>query len=76
MLAEIARLAPEGQVGPTTGASLAFAGAGMMIYPVLYALLVEMTGDRALGFYIAALPAFAMAVKLYLPPREKPGAAV
>ena len=76
MLAEIARLAPEGQVGPTTGASLAFAGAGMMTYPVLYALLVEMTGDRALGFYIAALPAFAMAVKLYLPPREKPGAAV
>ena len=76
LLAEIARLAPEGQVGPVTGASLACAGAGMMTYPVLYALLVEATGNWSLGFFIAALPAAVMAVKLYRPPRHVPGAAV
>ena len=76
LLAEIARLAPEGQVGPVTGASLACAGAGMMSYPILYALLVDFTGDRSLGFFIAALPAAIMAVKLYRPPRQVPGAAV
>ena len=76
LLAEIARLAPEGQDGPVTGASLACAGAGMMTYPVLYALLVEATGNWSLGFFIAALPAAVMAVKLYRPPRHVPGAAV
>lgn len=76
MMAEIARLSPEGQVGPVTGACLAFAGAGMMSYPMIYALLLEATGDPALGFFIAALPAAVMAVKLYRPPKHVEGAAV
>lgn len=76
MMAEIARLAPEGRVGPVTGACLAFAGAGMMSYPMIYAALVEVTGDQSLGFYIAALPAALMAVKLYRPPKHVEGAAV
>jgi hypothetical protein len=76
MMAELARLAPKGQVGPVTGAALACAGAGMMSYPMLYAVLVETTGDNGLGFYIAALPAVVMAVKLYLPPKFREGAAV
>lgn len=75
LLSEIARLAPPGQVGPVTGASLAFATIGMMSYPVLYALLVKFTGDRSLGFYIAAVPAFIMFIKLYLPPKQAKGAA-
>lgn len=76
MMAEIARLAPAGRVGPVTGAALACAGAGMMSYPMLYALLLEATGDPTLGFFIAALPAAIMAVKLYLPPKHVEGAAV
>ena len=76
MMAEIARLAPEGQVGPVTGACLAFAGAGMMSYPMIYAMLVAATGDKSLGFFIAALPAALMAIKLYRPPRHVEGAAV
>jgi MFS family permease len=75
MLSEIARLAPEGQVGPVTGASLAFATIGMMSYPTLYAILVKFTGDHSLGFYIAAVPAFIMFIKLYLPPKQVEGAA-
>jgi len=66
----------EGQVGPVTGAALACAGAGMMSYPMLYAVLVKVTGDNGLGFYLAALPAVVMAVKLYLPPKHVEGAAV
>jgi MFS family permease len=76
MMAELARLSPAGQVGPVTGAALACAGAGMMAYPMLYAVLVEMTGDASLGFYLAALPAAVMAVKLYRPPKHVEGAAV
>ena len=76
LLSEIARLAPAGQVGPVTGASLAFATIGMMSYPTIYALLVKFTGDRSLGFYLAAAPALVMAVKLYFPPKHVEGAAV
>lgn len=76
MMAEIARLAPTGQVGPVTGACLAFAGAGMMSYPMIYAILVATTGDKSLGFFIAALPAALMAIKLYRPPKHVEGAAV
>jgi MFS family permease len=76
LLSEIARLAPAGQVGPVTGASLAFATIGMMSYPVIYALLVKLIGDRSLGFYIAAVPALVMAIKLYRPPKHVEGAAV
>jgi hypothetical protein len=62
-------------VGPVTGASLAFATIGMMSYPTLYAILVKFTGDHSLGFYIAAVPAFIMFIKLYLPPKQVEGAA-
>jgi MFS family permease len=75
LLSEIARLAPKDRVGPTTGACLAFAGAGMMSYPMIYAVLVKITGDHSLGFYLAALPALAMAIKLYRPPKNLPGVA-
>jgi MFS family permease len=75
MLAEIARLAPAGRVGPVTGASLACAGAGMMSYPMIYALLVKFTGDHSLGFFIAAVPALLMSVKLFQPPKPIKGAA-
>ncbi len=75
LLAEIARLAPKGQVGPVTGACLACAGAGMMSYPMIYALLVKFTGDHSLGFYIAAVPALIMCFKLYRPPKTVEGIA-
>jgi fucose permease len=73
LLSEIARLAPTGQVASTTGACLAFANAGMMTYPIIFAAFGELTGDHTLGFYLAALPTFAMAIKLYLPPKLLPG---
>ncbi len=48
----------------------------MMSYPMIYAMLVAATGDKSLGFFIAALPAALMAVKLYRPPKHVEGAAV
>ncbi|MDP6342591.1 MAG: MFS transporter [Alphaproteobacteria bacterium] len=59
LLAETARLAPEGQVGGVTGGVLSFTSIAMMIYPALYGLILAATGSYEIGFAIAAIPAFA-----------------
>ena len=59
LLAETARLAPEGQVGGVTGGVLAFTSIAMMIYPALYGALLAWTGSYGIGFILAALPSFA-----------------
>jgi len=65
LLSEIARLAPKGNVGGTTGAVLAFGASGMMSYPVIYALIVKAIGNHSLGFYLAAIPALFIAFRLF-----------
>jgi MFS family permease len=65
LLSEIARLAPAGNIGGTTGAVLAFGGSGMMSYPVIYALIVSATGNYRIGFYFAAIPALLIAFRLF-----------
>ncbi len=65
LLSEVARLAPTGKVSGTTGAVLAFAGSGMMSYPVFYAIIVKAAGNYRLGFYLAAIPALFMALRLF-----------
>ncbi|MCG8381855.1 MAG: MFS transporter [Gammaproteobacteria bacterium] len=58
LLAEIARLAPSGNVGGTTGGVIGFASFGSMAFPAVYSLLLSLTGSFSLGFYIAGIPAF------------------
>ncbi len=59
LLAETARLAPEGQVGSVTGGVLSFTSLSMMIYPALYGLILAATDSYEIGFALAAIPAFA-----------------
>jgi MFS family permease len=65
LLSEIARLAPRDNIGGTTGAVLAFGGSGMMSYPVIYALIINATGNYSIGFYFAAIPALLIAFRLF-----------
>jgi hypothetical protein len=57
MLAETARIAPEGQVGGATAAvSFAFA-LTMLVAPPAFSVLVGLTGGYAAGFLLCALAA-------------------
>jgi len=52
LLAEVARLAPAGRIGSTTGAVLAFGDAGALILPLLFSGALALTGGYATGFLI------------------------
>jgi fucose permease len=52
LLAEVARLAPAGRIGATTGAVLAFGDAGAFTLPLLFSAALGVTGDYAPGFLI------------------------
>lgn len=58
MLAEVARLAPPGQIATMTGGVLSFASAGMLIYPAIYSLILGTSdANYGYGFLAAAAPA-------------------
>lgn len=64
MLAEAARIAPEGQVGGAT-AALSFAfGLTMLVAPPAFSLLVGLTGGYGAGFLLCALAALAGAAAI------------
>ena len=63
LLAEVARLAPAGRIGPTTGAVLAFGDAGSLVLPLLFSGALTLTGDYAPGFLIGGF--FTLAVGLW-----------
>jgi len=65
MLAEVARLAPEGKVGSYTGGIISFAGAGQSIYPAVFGVLLAYTGSFSYGFFAAALPALVSGVLFF-----------
>jgi MFS family permease len=54
-LSEVARIAPAGRAGSATGASLAMTYAGVMVMPLLFLLIVSLTGSFAAAFLAAAL---------------------
>ncbi len=68
LLAETARLSPEGQVGGVTGGVLSFTMIAMMIYPALYGLILAATGSYEIGFAVSAIPAFAAFMIFLKPP--------
>jgi nitrate/nitrite transporter NarK len=63
LLAEVARLAPVGRIGATTGAVLAFGDAGALVLPLLFSAALTLTGDYAPGFLIGGV--FTLAVGLW-----------
>ena len=58
LLAETARLAPEGKRGSATGGVLSFGQVGGLVLPMTYALMLYLTGSHGLGFAVCGLPAF------------------
>ncbi len=54
LLAEVARLAPQGRIGATTGAVLAFGDAGSLVLPLLFSGALALTGSYGVGFLIGA----------------------
>ncbi len=64
MLAEVARLAPPGRVGATTGGLLVFIMASATLYPLAIGVIVGMTGNYGIGYFVAAVPALLVGLKL------------
>jgi MFS family permease len=72
LLAETARLAPEGMRGAATGGVLSFGQVGALLLPTVYALVLSLTGWHGLGFMLCGLPALLVGVILL---RKKSGGA-
>jgi len=70
LLAEIARLAPEGEVGRLTGGVLAFTSTGIMIYPAAFGVILAHSGSYAVGFTAAAVPALLAGLAMLRRPRD------
>ena len=58
LLAEVARLAPAGRIGATTGAVLSFGDAGALVLPLLFSAALTLTGGYSAGFLIGGALAF------------------
>jgi MFS family permease len=67
LLAETARLAPEGSRGAATGGVLSFGQVGALLMPLVYALLLSVTGSHGAGFVVCGLPALLVGVVLLRP---------
>lgn len=70
LLAEIARLAPPGQVGGVTGGVLSFTSVAMMIYPVIYGSVLYITESYGVGFFLGAGPSLIAAFVFFRPPMQ------
>lgn len=73
LLAETARLAPEGSRGAATGGVLSFGQIGALVLPLTYAFLLSVTGSHGVGFMACAVPALLVGIVLLRtkePPRH------
>ncbi|MEI6160169.1 MAG: hypothetical protein WCP77_10070, partial [Roseococcus sp.] len=64
LLAEAARLAPPGMRGGATGGVLSFGQLGGLLLPLIYAVLLWLTGSHGLGFAVCGLPALVVGIVL------------
>lgn len=64
LLAEVARLAPAGRVGATTGGVIVFIMASATLYPLVFAAILALSGSYGAGYLVAAIPALIVGVGL------------
>ena len=64
LLAEAARLAPKSMQGAVIGGVLSFGQLGGLILPLLYSLLLGVTGSYRVGFLVCAVPALLVGMAL------------
>jgi MFS family permease len=67
LLSETARLAPAGRVGAVTGGVLSFGQVGAFAGPLLFSLLLHLTGDYGAGWAVCAIPALWVGISLLRP---------
>ena len=67
LIAEIVRVLPPEEVSTMSGAILAFAMLGMMGYPALFGIVLQLSGNYGTGFLLAAIPALIVSVALFRP---------
>lgn len=72
LLAEAARLAPEGMRGAATGGVLSFGQLGALTMPLFYAAVLSLSGSHALGFILCGLPCLVVGVVMLLRGGEPP----
>jgi len=70
-LAEAARLAPVSMRGAVTGGVLCFGQCGGLVLPLLYSLLLGLTGSYQIGFLVCALPALLVGMALLYAARRQ-----
>jgi MFS family permease len=68
LLSETARLAPAGRVGAVTGGVLSFGQVGALAGPLVFSLLLHLTGDYGPGWAVCAIPALWVGISLLRPP--------
>src|SRR3954453_13615281 len=64
LLSETARLAPAGRVGAVTGGVLSFGQIGALAGPLIFSLLLHVTGGYGAGWAVCAIPALWVGVAL------------
>ena len=67
LLSETARLAPAGRVGAVTGGVLSFGQIGAFAGPLVFSLLLHLTGDYGAGWAVCAIPALWVGISLLRP---------
>ncbi|WP_165585371.1 MFS transporter [Roseococcus sp. SYP-B2431] len=67
LLAEAARLAPPGMRGMATGGVLSFGQLGGLLLPLVYSVLLYLTGSHGLGFVLCGAPALLVGILLVRP---------
>ena len=69
-LAEIARVAPQGQVSQATGGCLFYTFLGVVLTPLAFNLVLALGGDYALAYALLGVPGLAVGARLLL---RRPG---
>ena len=67
LLAEAARMAPPGKTGAVTGGVLSFGQMGALLGPVVFAVLLSLTGGYLAGWVVCAIPAVWVGISLSRP---------
>jgi MFS family permease len=75
LLSETAQLAPAGRVGAVTGGVLSFGQIGAFAGPLIFSLLLHLTGDYGAGWAVCAIPAMWVGISLLRPGRAAERAA-
>jgi MFS family permease len=72
VLSECVRLAPPGMPGAATGGVLSFGQVGGLLLPLVYALILGMSGNPGIGFLVCGLPGLVVGAMLLRPGAATP----